>query len=284
VIPSNDIAMVLDRLYENKFVRCGMLGVRFNNADDVQARYFSNPVPAGFYINLVIKGSLLEKAGIKQGDMLYYFNGLRIDGEGLANAPWSINKVSVHDLISRLAIEQKVTLVVYRNGKKIEKTFKFALTQPYAIRKIYPTYEAIEYGIIGGMVLMQLTLDHLELFADQLPNLLKYAQVENMIEPALIITHLIPGSVAHQHGSIYAGQIIEEVNGKKVGTLADLRDAILHATHPEFLTIKTTDNTFVVFDLEKIKTDDERLSEEFSYPKSTLLIKSVKRKAKKAKK
>ena len=284
VIPSNDIATVLDQLYNKKFVRCGVLGVRFNNADDVQARYFTNPVPAGFYINLVIKGSLLEKAGIKQGDMLYYFNGLRIDGEGLAEAPWSLSKVSVQDLISRLAIGQKVTLVVYRNGKKIETSFKFALSDPYAIRKMYPAYEAVEYEIVGGMVIMQLALDHLELFANQQPTLLKYAQVESMTDPALIITHLIPGSVAHQHGSIYSGQIIEEVNGKKVATQDELRNAILQAPSPEFLTIKTTDSNFVVFDLERIKTDDERLAKAFSYPKSTLLLKNVKRKAKKAKK
>jgi serine protease Do len=284
VIPSNDIAVVLDQLYEKKFVRCGVLGVRFNNADDVQARYFSNPVPAGFYINLVIKGSLLEKAGIEQGDMLYYFNDLRIDGEGLADAPWSVNKVSVQDLISRLAIGQKVTLVVYRNGKKIEKSCKFELTKPYAIRKMYPAYETIEYEILGGMVIMQLALDHLEFFIDQQPNLLKYAQVENMTEPAVIITHLIPGSVAHQQGSIHTGQIIKEVNGKKVTTFALMRKAIADTAKPEFLTIKTTDNAFVVFDLERMKADDQRLAKEFSYPKNTVLLKNVKRKTKKAKK
>jgi len=283
VIPSNDVATVLDQLYRKKFVRCGVFGVRFNNADDVQARYFSNPVPAGYYIAEVLEGSLFEHIGIQQGDMLYYCDGLRIDGEGYADAPWSAHKVSINEIISRLMLGQMVTIVVYREGKKIQKTFEFALTKPYSIRRIFPSYEKIEYEVIAGMVIMQLTFNHLELLAEYLPNLLAYAQVKKMSKPALIITHLIPGSMAHQQGSIFTGQLIAEVNGKKVATLTTLRAAILKSDS-NYLTIKTTDNIFVVFDFEQIKKDDEQLSKEFSYPKSKLFKKSSKRKAKKAKK
>ena len=41
--------------------------------------------------------------------MLYEFNGFRIDGSGHTVAPWTIDRVSIHDLVARLTPGQKVS-------------------------------------------------------------------------------------------------------------------------------------------------------------------------------
>lgn len=278
-IPSNDIAMVLDQLYKEKFVRCGILGVRFNNADDVQAEYFGNPTPAGYYINMVLKGSLFDKAGIQEGDMLYYFDQFRIDGAGFTQVPWSSHAVSIYDIVSRLSLGQKIPIILYRNGKKLKKEIVFEITPVYPISLKYPMYEPIDYEIIGGLVIMPLNENILMEFAEVDPILLEYTKLEKREEPALIITHLIPGSRAQQNGSLIPGQIIKEINSIPVQELDDVRNAIKKNASSEFLTIKTTQNVFVVLPFKQIIQDEQRLSKEFSYPISKL-IKSLQRKRK----
>ena len=82
-------------------------------------------------MNTVLPNSLFEKAGVKQGDMIYVFNGFPIDGSGHTNVPWTIDRVSIHDLISRLTPDQKVTITLFRNGE--QKDIEFLFDTPRAI-------------------------------------------------------------------------------------------------------------------------------------------------------
>ncbi len=265
-IPINDVAMVLADLYKTKLVRTGILGVRFNACDDAQALFLGNPIPAGLYVNTVFNSGLLDKAGIKEGDMLYEFNGFRIDGSGHTIVPWTIDRVSIHDLVARLTPGQKVSLVVYRKGEKKMIKFLFEIMPPSPVRWVYPSHETVEFEILGGMVLMHLADNHINAFVEELPELSEYLKMENRLNPLLIITHIIPGSYAYQVGSLRRGQIIQEINGKTVTTLEELRKELPRSFESGFLTIKTTDNTFIVFSFKKLLKLEERLAQDFKYP------------------
>ncbi len=271
-IPINDVAMVLADLYKTKLVRTGILGVRFNSCDDAQALFLGNPVPAGLYVNTVFKNSLLGKAGIQEGDMLYEFNEFRLDGSGHTIAPWTVDRVSIHDLVARLTQGQKVRLVVYRNGQKHQIEFLFEITPPSPVRWVYPLHETVDYEIFGGMVFMHLADNHINAFVEELPELSEYLKMENRLSPCVLITHVIPGSYAYQIGSTRRGHIIQEVNGKKVATLEELRKELPRSLETGFLTLKMTDNTFSVFSFKKLLQLEERLAQDFKYPISSTLL------------
>ena len=72
--------------------------------------------------------------------------------------PWSEDKISIVDYVSRIPAGEKVCVMVYRKGDRKEFEIAFDLTELPAIRKIYPGYEEIDYEVFAGMVVMQLTL------------------------------------------------------------------------------------------------------------------------------
>lgn len=264
-VPINDIAVVLADLYKYKIVRTGLLGARFNTCDDIQAIYLKNPLPAGLYINTVIKDTPFDKAGVRAGDMLYAFNGFRIDGSGHTQVPWTADRVSIHDLVSRLSDGQIVPMIIFRAGKEIDINFTFKLMAPFAIRWMYPPIESIEYEIIGGMVLMQLTENHINECVQELPQLSQYLKIENKREPVVIVSHLMPGSIIYLNGSIRIGHIIKEINGKKINVLSDIPVLLKESITTGFFTLKTNDDVFVVFAIKQLLEDEQRLAKDFNY-------------------
>jgi serine protease Do len=173
-IPSSELKIVLDSLYASGLVRRPYLGVAFNFGSDALASFLGNPVPSGLYINRVLERSLAARAGLQAGDMLYDFNGFKVDAFGDVSVPQSSDKVSIFDLLSRLRVGQDIHVVIYRKGKKHALSCKFELIEPYPVRTVYPDYEQIDYEAIAGMVIMQLTDDHINLLVDQAPYLLEY--------------------------------------------------------------------------------------------------------------
>ena len=83
--------------------------------------------------------------------MIYEINGHHLDIYGEMTVPWSEDKVSMIDYVSRLSIGEDINLVVYRNGERQELTAKFG-AEVASIRKVYPGYEDIDYEVFGGMV------------------------------------------------------------------------------------------------------------------------------------
>jgi len=275
-IPINELKNIFDDLQKERFLRKPFIGALFHNATNEQAKLLSNPVPAGYYVKRVLKNTLMEKAGVQQGDMLYMFNGHKIDAYGEAEVPWSADRVLLRDLISRLSIGDLVSLVIYRKGEKKEITFKMEKPPVYPIRPIFPGYEEIDYEVLGGMVIMELRDNHLPLLTQVNPDLIKYLKVENKTEPVLVITHILPGSYAQQLRCLTEGQTITQVNGKEVKTLNDFRVALRPSVDTDFLSIETDDKTFAVFEFAAMLKDEEKLAVSFAYPLSVSMAKLIK--------
>ncbi len=265
-IPINELKLIFEDLLEKPLVRKPILGGHFHNATNDHARFLGNPIPAGLYVHKVFKDSLLEKAGVCQGDMLYELNGHRLDSHGEVTVPWSPEKISLYDLISRLALGKKIHIVLYRSGEKKEISFVLEETKPFPIRVKYPYYEKVEYEVVGGMVVMELALNHLLLLEEVVPYLVSFQKMENRLDSVLVITHILPGSRAQQLRCLTPGAIINEVNGEKVKTILQFRDILRRGLELEFLSIKTADDVLAVLPLQEMFADEKRLSEDFAYP------------------
>ncbi len=279
IIPINDVKNIINELHSMKLQRKSLLGAKFGNDSETNiAQFLNNPPESGWYISRVFKDTILENSGIKEGDMLYKINGYKVDTHGELDVPWSESKVTIFDIINRMAIGETVKLTIYRNGNPLEITFKLETPTPLPIRFVYPELEKVDYELIGGMVVMSLTLNHVEILSKYNPHLVKYYKRENQYKPYLILTHIIPNSQTQKARSLEVGQILEEVNGKKVKTPKDFRLAIEN-NQGKFLSVKTKDKSFMVLDIERIVKEEEALAKEYVYEKSKL-IESLKEKTK----
>jgi len=272
-IPINDLKVILPDLYKVKLLRKPFLGILSVNATDNLTNYLGNPQPGGCYVVEIVKGSPLYKAGIQSGDMIYEINGHRLDIYGEMTVPWSEDKVSIVDYVSRLAIGEDVQLVVYRDGERKECEVEFAHSQVLPIRKIYPGYEEIDYEVFGGMVIMELTMNHIKILKDHAPGLVKYTEMKNQSDSVLIMTHIFPNSQLYRARTLAPGVTLKEVNGVPVKTLADFRDCLQLSFKNNYLTIKAidnltraSDNLLVVLSFDKVLQEEAILSQNFHYP------------------
>lgn len=271
IIPSNEVELFLhqiERLQDNgkiKFLRRPTLGLIYNNANDDLASYLGNPVPSGLYVVDTPAGSPLYKAGVQSGDMIYEIDGYRLDEFGEMNVASIDDKMSITDYISRLLIGDTVKLKVYRKGKELNLSFILDQTEPMAIRRMFPGYEPMDYEIIGGMVIMPLSLNHVQILIPAAPELTRYAELKNQLEPALIITHVMPDSAVTRARIIGLGAVLSEINGTPVKTLADFRAALKKSVKNDMVVVKTTENTIVAFPLKRMLMDEKKLSESYYY-------------------
>lgn len=271
-IPINTLKTILNDLYEIKILRKPFLGVRFNNSTESLTKYLGNPFPGGCYVIETVKGSPLEKAGIMRGDMIYEINGHSVDMFGDMSVPWSEDKISIIDYPLRLSIGDTVTIVVYRKGQKKVFTVSFSLAEPQAIHSVYPPYDQIEYEIFGGMVVQELNLNHVRMLADHAPGLRKYAELKYQSEPVLIITHVFPDSQLYRGRNMPIGATLHEINGIKVKSLDDFRNAIKSSATQEYLTISASDNVtraaetiFIVLEMRKLIDEEQQLARDYRY-------------------
>lgn len=277
IIPINDLKIILPDLYRIPLLRKPFLGVLFNNATEVLTAYLGNPQPGGCYVVEVVPGSTLAQAGVERGDMIYEINGNRLDLYGEMSVPWSEDRISIVDYVSRLSLGQDVNLVIYRNGTRKNLTITFSEGLLPAIRKVYPGFEDVDYEVFGGMVVMPLTVNHINGMAKSVPGLTRYTEMKYQKEPRLIITHVFPTSQLYRTRSVSVGATINTINGVPIHTLEDFRETIKNAKNGDFLTMtvsdnfsRTSDNIMVALPFKQVVEEEARLSRSFTYPMSDL--------------
>ena len=270
-IPVNRLKIILPQMMKEKLVKKPSLGIVVSHAS-YMAEYLNNPVPGGAYIAEVVPNSPLDKAGIKQGDMLYTIDGYAVDEHGNVIAPWSEDRISLVNYIGSIGLKEPIEIVAYRNGKRISCTVCFGDDFDTSIKRIYPGYEPLDYEVFAGMVVTPLTLNHIELMGSQIPGLQEYASLKNQNEPALLVTHVLPTSALFLTRTIGCGIIITHVNDKKVHTLQEFRKAIKEAVKKEFIIMRgidtvdrLTDNLCVALKTKDVLAQEQSLAEQYGY-------------------
>jgi S1-C subfamily serine protease len=273
IIPINELKIVLEDLHKapGKLLRKPFLGIFYNSGSGALTKFLGNPPPGGCYVTSVYEGSLLDKVGVKAGDMIYEINGHPIDMFGDVSLKDCEDKISLIDYISFISLSSEVTFVIYRKGQRKEFKFKFKQSKLPATRIMYPDYDKIDFEIIGGMVVMQLARNHLPLLISLAPELIAYEEPKNQTEPVLIITHIHPDSQAQRSRVIIPGSRLKEVNGIEVKTLEDFRKAVRNSLSNGYLTIKFYNEIFTVFPFKKVLEDEMRLPYIYKYPVTPLV-------------
>ncbi len=278
IIPVNRLKNALKHMYKIPLLHNTFLGLLTTNATISLTDYLGNPQPGGCYVIDVIKNSALEKAGVQKDDMIYEVNGYELDIYGEMSVEWSQDRIFIVDYIERLSIGDKVDMKVYRKGRLLSLTATICESDLPKIRAIYPGYEKIDYEIFAGMIVMQLNINHIQLFKNYAPGLLKYTQMNLQNESVLIITHIFNNCLLSRAQTISAGMVVEEINNQPVKTLQDFRSIIKSSLDDKHLLIKTMDtissyssSIFTVLAMQDVIHEEPQLAQIYGYPMSNLL-------------
>lgn len=195
-IPVSMARSVVAQLRESGTVTRGYLGVRFQPLTPDLAKSFGLESDKGALIASVEKDAPAEKAGLKAGDVILEFDGKTIN-EGGSELP---------RYVAATAVNKKVKLIVFREGKKIE----IALV----VGKLKDgEKESTASGAAGDY-------DRLGIGVEELRK--ETAEKLGINDSkGLVITEVKPGSAAEEAG-VTVGSIIIEINGKRPETMSDL--------------------------------------------------------------
>jgi S1-C subfamily serine protease len=201
------------------------LGIVMQALDEDLRDYWELPVPGGIIVGSVIDGSPAKTAGIRQGDVITRFDGdpLRIT----ENAQLG----DFRRRVERMDAGQKVVVQVYRDGKPLDLDIHLGDAPTSA--SLAEDFEDEDFGL----TVRELTVD-----VQQAMNL------EADLEGVLIESTENSGWA--DVAGLFPQDIILAINGVKVASVGDVRDAladIKHRQDPEaiFFVMRPPDTLFL---------------------------------------
>ncbi len=203
-IPVNLVKNVMGQLIEHGEVRRGLLGVNIKDLDRVMAEALGLDKAQGVLIDGVVPGGAAEKAGVKQGDVV-----LEVDGGPVRDT------TELKSVIGETPPGTRVDLLVMREGK--EKHIGVVLGQL--------TAEALaERSAPGGGGGGETRQGRLGLAVQDLtPEVAEHLGYEG--QSGVLVVGVRDGSEAARRG-LQRGDLIQEVNRRPVGSVAEYEDAL----------------------------------------------------------
>lgn len=224
----------------------------------------------GYFMKKIYTQSPFYSAGMRSGDILTSFNNIAVDNHGECIVTWTSEKVHINDLITRFTPDTsiKITYWSYKGGNKSAE-IKLNFGNVYKIKNLYPPFEPLDYEIIGGIVIMELSVNHI-LSVHKNKNIPKkleiklesYYEPKNRFENVLFISDILNGSYISTLTNIDVGEIITKINGKDVKTLHDLRNIVKNniiINKKSYTVIQTVEDTIIVIDQQKYNAEKTQL-------------------------
>ena len=264
---------ILRNKSKNKVIPSPIIGGFMNNTNKYMIKYLmKNFKCKGYYVSKVFKNGPLNLAGINQGDVICSFNNINIDNFGELKVSWSKEKVHLSNLISRFNVGKKIPISFFSNkDKKIKNTvINLKGLTFYPIRDYYPPFEKIEYLIIGGMILMNLSLNHLKHFN----HLSYFNRFDNRLVEKVLLTKILPGSFLKRNKILSSGNIITDINNIPVSNINQCKNAIrkpVVSSGVKYLVIKNYNNKLFVISYDKIIEEEKFLSKNHKYKQNLKL-------------
>ena len=234
-IPINYVKLILGDMYKTKLINFPVLCCVFNNTNNILLK-LTKLCNEGYYVSNVLKNGTFDLANIKNGDIICSFDDKKIDNYGEIFIEKLNTKIHISNYLKYKKVNDIVNIILIRdisnnnfqnknNIKLVNTKIKLLPNSYYKIRDYHFQYENIDYQILGGLVMMELTNNHLNSFEDkENTKLNKYNKIYNKLEKKIIITHILKGSKVSEDNIFKPPQILISINNIKVNTLKDVRN------------------------------------------------------------
>lgn len=270
IVPINLVKINLDYMIrsKNKIIHRNVLGAlivngyeNYNTINNV-----SSKCPQGVIIKQIVEKSPLYNLA-EEGDIICSVNDgineYQLDYFGESDVEWLNTKTSLSQLIRRCKPKQKISMNIYSLKQNRLKTIRYRLklfNEIYPVKNLFTNIDKFEYEVFGGMILMNLTMNHL---VNPEYRHLSYLIKNNQIyKPQLVISHIFPSSKLAETEAIQPYTLINKVNNIKVRCLDDFREAIfkpLKKNNKYYISIENDDNDRIILKLDDILEERNRL-------------------------
>lgn len=223
----------------------------------------------------------IEKIKIKKNDILMGINSnslrYNIDNFGLVKVAWTDKRVPITDLEFILSLDPNDIEFEYFSSKKVRKINILPKVHKVKIKRKYASWEKIDYVIMGGIVFMELCMNHLEedeeeetYAGHQAVHLANFIADSMALESTVVITHISPHSHVSTQQNIVPFDRILKINNRKIKTLKDIK------ADTDFISIETQNDKHI-FSVKALEKQEQRDMLKNIYPLEKFVL-SKKRK------
>ena len=203
-IPANDAKIVIEQLIEFGETKRGWLGVRIQDVTQEIADVEKLDEPRGALVASVAENSPSEKGGIKAGDIILEFNGVRIN-----------QMKELPAIVAKTKVGTRVKVKVWRNKKEITKNILLGRLETSDDFKVSDKQtEAPKDVIIDDLKITVRKLTREDIKTRKLPNQTS----------GLVVTKI--GNTSPLKNSIEVNSIIVEAQKIKIKNAKDLQKIV----------------------------------------------------------
>jgi S1-C subfamily serine protease len=266
MIPTPVIRRFLKDIQDGHYDRYVDLGITYSKLQNPAQRHYLGleDNDRGILVNTVIDAGPCHKI-LQDGDVL-----LAIDGHPIASdafVEYEGERVQMPEVVERKFKGDKVKLDLLREHKPMTVELTLGSVWPYFMQghsyDIRP-----RYLLYGGLLFQPMSLDLLEAyrisdlrvrhFFDFFVSEQLYLQHPEFI----ILTNILPDPI-NSYLRPYRDSIVDEINGKKIGTLQDLARAFEHPAE-KFVVKMVGNGPPLVLDAKQVDTARERIKTRYN--------------------
>ena len=172
-------------------------------------------------------------------------------------------------LINNFKNNENIT-IKYFNKNKIERVKVQLKPIIFPLRLVYSSFEKIDYFIISGVILMNLTYNHVyNNYSNNISILCNTLKTKNRLKSKIIVSFVIPNSKANIINNIVETNIITKINDIDVSSINELKKAIektLIINKKEYIKIESDNGKYLLMELKKCIEQDLLFSNIYNYP------------------
>lgn len=237
LLPAPIIEHFLKDTADGKYDGFPSLGVELQQTLDEQFRDYLGMKAGmkGAFISGVSKGATADNIGVKEGDIILSINGHEVDSRGdYQDSRFGALSIS-HIVRGRAFVGDKIEMKVLRDGAEVvlsgtllRKQVSDYLVTPYIFDR------GPNYVMMGGLLFQELSKPYLQAFGAEQQNgailrLSRIAEHPDDYEKAgrkkLVFLSAVLPTPSVQGYERLGGQVVNQVNGKKINDLNDLAEA-----------------------------------------------------------
>lgn len=266
MIPTPVIQRFLQDISDGRYDKYVDLGLTYAKLQNPAQRHFLGlkDDDRGVLVSTVVAAGPSGKA-VQSGDVLLAIDDHPIASD--ANVELEGERVEMPEVVERKFKGQKVKLDIWRDKKPVTVNVELDTVWPYLTQG--HTYDVRpRYVVYGGLIFQPLNLELIEAYqtADlRLRHLFDFFVLEQIYlehPEVVVLTNVLPDPI-NTYLAPYRGSVVDEINGKKVRTLADLAKAFAEPAD-RFVINLIGDGPPLVLDPKRVEEAQERIKTRYN--------------------
>jgi S1-C subfamily serine protease len=272
---------VIKNDFKNKIVYRPNLLFEYNNTDkNIIKTFTKGKTDRGIIVSKLLEGSIFENSDLKSGSIITEINDIKIDNYGLTeNYKWLGTNVNIDVLLNRFKNNDDIKIKYYNNDKLEITKYKLVPFVP-PIRTIYSIFENVDYFIIGGIVLMNFSVNHLMNNNNNINILYVMAKVEELLKKRIIISFIFPNGKVNILNNIRSNSFLLKINDIEIKEISEIHDILnkpIVIDGKEYIKIESDNGKYIILSIEDVIKEDLLFSKIYNYPLSDFHHKYMKK-------